>query len=1416
MKNAQTVVATAMPRIVTLSALIGAMFASPVVRADSTDISNTPLANTSDIAAKPNMMLVIDDSGSMAWSFMPDDLGQSSQGQTASDATALNRYGGLSAQCNGVAYNPNFDYRNNLPLQSDGTPYPHASFSAAMDDGYQMNFTGTTRTSTTSVTMGTGDLSFKLSGTPYSTTAGDVIAVRASGSITGTTTTDYTRWMMGTIKSWNSSNSTLVVTVSKVVGSGTYASWTVGNPLTANLNNSVYYRYTGTQPALSWTFSPTTLWHVVNTFSNECLSTIGNSPGSSVFTAVSVTSSSTEAQNYADWYAYYRKRFLMMRSVTGQAFSGLNTKYRVGFTTISNTGVSSSSATFLDVKDFDATQKATFYSKVYNADVGGSTPLRGALSKVGRYYAKKVSGQSYDPMQYACQRNYTLMSTDGYWNTGSETSTYTGLQLDGTTMVGQQDGSEEKPMWDGQKTKVTTTTPYSTVIHQQAVYNRSYTYNLTGATYKTWTTSGCSGGRKKLITYSGVKGSEIDVASVTDSEDVPGTTTQTVVTLDGVVQSTTYSTPSSSGSPSVTGSSVGSQSFSSFSMTSNTGSTTGSCTSSYTTDSVSGGTKTLASTSDGSKTRTVLSQSPVTATGASTVTSTAYTGGEADTLADIAEYYYATDLRTPTLGNCVGSLGTDVCNNEVPPGGDRDKSSMQHMTTFTMGLGVGGILTYDRNYLTQTSGDYYNLKQGTISWPIPSMTGGGDPTNVDDLWHAAVNGRGQYFATTDPTSLADAINTVLTSVTKATGSSAAASTTSLMPVQGDNNLVFVATYTTLEWTGDLKALELDAATGTISTTPVWTVQGKVDAVTPSTRAVYYLQPGGVTTAPRAFTAANLSADGYASYFTGMCSKATIPDQCSSLTSTQKTKANDMTNLVNYLRGDRTYESYVDTSLSPAQTVQIYRARTHLLGDIIDASPAYVGKPPLSYTDNGYADYVTAQTSRKPMVYAAANDGMLHAFSADKSDQGSELWTYVPSFVMQNMYLLADTNYANNHHHFVDGTPVVGDIYVGGAWKTILVGGLNSGGRGYYCLDITNPTSPKTLWEFTDVNMGLTYGNPVITKRKNGTWVVAFTSGYNNTSGDGNGHLYVVNAYTGVSVLTKDIPTYTSGTLPAGTAASPSNLGKLDMWTDDAKNNIAARFYAGDMLGNLWRFDIDGVVAPNNAALLLANFSVGGTPQPITTMPAPAMVTYSSVDYPIVVVGTGRYLGLSDIADKTTETVYAIKDPLTSTGWGSVRGRSDVVAQTMTETTLTAGANIGAKVRMVTSNAVDWSTKVGWKLDLLSSGERIVVDFSQQFSMLTMVSTIPGVDECRPSGGTSWLYNLNLANGSALSTAPDGAAGTFLGNSIAVGVTVIEMPDGSVRAITQLNNGDINNSGITSGASATLKPATRTSWRELAN
>ena len=99
-------------------------------------------------------------------------------------------------------------------------------------------------------------------------------------------------------------------------------------------------------------------------------------------------------------------------------------------------------------------------------------------------------------------------------------------------------------------------------------------------------------------------------------------------------------------------------------------------------------------------------------------------------------------------------------------------------------------------------------------------------------------------------------------------------------------------------------------------------------------------------------------------------------------------------------------------------------------------------------------------------------------------------------------------------------------------------------------------------------MGLTYGNPVITKLANGTWVVGLSSGLNNA--DGVGYLYLVNAATGALVST-----LSTGT---GTAADPSGLGKINAWVDDGTNNTAKRFYGGDMLGNLWRFDFDELAA----------------------------------------------------------------------------------------------------------------------------------------------------------------------------------------------------------------------------------------------
>src|SRR5690606_5446670 len=249
----------------------------------------------------------------------------------------------------------------------------------------------------------------------------------------------------------------------------------------------VYHQYTGNKPRAAWkyTSSGSVDTSTDGGFANECLRSASNS--SSVFTKVATSNlTAAKKQNYANWFSYYRKRSLMMRSAVGRAFSTIDSKYRVGFTTINNPSAAPG-AKFLEVGPFDNNQKVTFYSNLYGADVGNSTPLRGALSKVGRYFANKAPDQANDPMEYACQRNYSILSTDGYWNTGSssvpESGTFGPLQLDGSTNVGQQDGLEAKPMWDGAATVVTTQTPYTVVKHRRSVVTRTTTTVWTRKVY---------------------------------------------------------------------------------------------------------------------------------------------------------------------------------------------------------------------------------------------------------------------------------------------------------------------------------------------------------------------------------------------------------------------------------------------------------------------------------------------------------------------------------------------------------------------------------------------------------------------------------------------------------------------------------------------------------------------------------------------------------------------------------------------------------------------------------------------------------------------------------------------------------------------------------------------------------------------
>lgn len=812
-------------------------------------------------------------------------------------------------------------------------------------------------------------------------------------------------------------------------------------------------------------------------------------------------------------------------------------------------------------------------------------------------------------------------------------------------------------------------------------------------------------------------------------------------------------------------------------------------------------------------------QSPNPTTTSETVTSTS--GGSTGSLADVAAYYYLTDLRS---AGSTGALGTDVgTDNNVPSGGtgtEDDSARHQHMTTFTMGLGLSGTLTYAANYKTG-AGAFAGLRSGSTNWPAPSAN---SATALDDLWHAAVNGKGQFFSASDPDSVVDSLIAALAGVNARVASAAAAATSNLEPVAGDN-YAYTASYKTLEWIGDLEAKEIDLVTGVVSTTAVWSAKTKLAAKvgqacdtrdirlfrgSATNKLVNFtwstqtcdssLNPTGTAT-----TGLNATEQAFFNSITDWSKYADMTDGTSS-TVDQRTNASGA-NLVNFLRGHRGAEDF-DTN-----TTRYYRARTAVLGDIVNAQPVFVKTPFANYQDTGYATFKSDNASRTPMVYVAANDGMLHAFyaGANNSDPlgGVERWAFIPTMVLPNLYKLADTNYANLRRYYVDGTPTVGDAYdsVNSVWKTILVGGLNAGGKGYYALDITDPANPKGLWEFkhtgtcaatpagqtTDCHLGYSYGNPVISKLADGRWVVFVTSGYNNVNtpaatGDGIGYLYVLNAMTG-EIIYK----ISTGT---GSDTTPSGLGKINNFVlDTVLNNTTQQLYGVDLLGNLWRFEVNSTQTATRVTTFTDASSVA---QSVTTKPEIAEFGSPPITY--VFAATGRYIGASDLSSTQVQTVWGVKDTGT---YPVATPRSSLSKLTIANGTGTA---LGTRSITCTTNC---TTNGGWFADLIDTGERVNVDMKMQLGTLVVASNVPQNNACN-IGGYSWLNFFDARNG--LQVAGSTSFGSKLSDSLAVGINVVRLPDG--RTVVIATTSDASQQTAEAPIPAGDPQGRRTSWREL--
>jgi len=933
-----------------------------------------------------------------------------------------------------------------------------------------------------------------------------------------------------------------------------------------------------------------------------------------------------QRQNFANWYSYYRTRMLTMKSAAGRAFAGVDEKFRVGYVAISESNPRLASAKFLNLARFEGAHRTNWYSKLYGAGCpvgsGCGTPLRGALSKAGQVYAGKVIAGDSDPVQYSCQQNFSILTTDGYWNTGAETASYGPLKIDNVTKVGDQDGVAG------------TLRPY----------------------------------------------------------------------LDA--------------------------------------------------------------------------------------------GKYPNSLADIAMYYYKTDLRPAAGlgGKLEDGSRLDVSTNNVPSAG-ADEASHQHMTTFTLGMGVNGVLGYSETYATGGSPDYTDILQGSKNWPNPD-TASPDNTvvaRIDDLWHAAVNGRGQYLSASTPDSLVSALRKTLAAISVSNASAAAAATSSLEPVAGDN-YAYVAQYTTGLWYGDLLARDIDLITGALSDTVKWSAReqlvAKVDKDADS-RNIYTFSPAAATRL-REFTFANLAVERAAGYFrSDGANPLGALTQFDSWDALQKAAATDDA-MIAFLRGQNGREDEADNAM------RLFRDRTFALGDIVNASPVFVGKPDFKYGDADYSVFAAAKRERDPIVYVGANDGMLHALDAVT---GVERWAYVPSAVIPRLYKLADATYAGKHEFFVDGPITVGDAYDGSEWKTVLIGGLGRGGRAYYALDVTDPANPRALWEFgtgEDSDLGYSYGNPILTKRSSdGRWVVVFASGYNNSApGDAKGRLYVVDAFTGARL--REI--ISDG---AVADADVSGIAKINNFVaNSVVDNTTEYVYGGDLGGSLWRFDITG----GSQRLGRTSAVVGN--QPITVRPELGRVKGpGGVNYRSIYFGTGRYLGFGDLApaapsSAVAQAVYAVKDT------GEDLGVLTAAAAKLVEQTLDASVT----PRTIPSPvAVDWSVKNGWFMNL-PVGERVNVDPRLQLGSLVLVANEPTEDYCEV-GGKSWLYTLDFRSGGPVVTEKAMEVGQPIGASIATGLTLIRLPTNKLIAIVTQADTTVRAMTVPVAPSAAVE-ARRVGWREI--
>lgn len=787
-----------------------------------------------------------------------------------------------------------------------------------------------------------------------------------------------------------------------------------------------------------------------------------------------------EKTNFATWYSFHRTRIKAAKAGAAEAFRPLGNKVRVGYRSLHQNGSTNfdipvgdgNDGRFVDNVTPATTSRTTWYRRLFAASANNGTPLRNILENAGKYFQDTTTSGPYGPEagsnQYSCRQNFSILTTDGYWN-GAGSS------------VGNAD-------------------------------------NTAGS----------------LIT--GPKG-----------------------------ESYQYSP----GAP--------------------------------------------------------------------------YAGADSNTLADVAMYYWKTDLR-------------DLANNV--PTTQADPAFWQHMVTFGISIGLKTSMGWS------SVGDV----PANPAWPQP---GDDRAANIDDLLHAAVNGRGSFVSASNPKEFTSGLAKALAAIAQRTSSFSNVATNAASIKTGGK--VFNASYVSGLWTGAVKAWTLDA--NSEPSVQAWSATVPAAA----SRKVFTFNAGSGDTFP---TSTQLSAlarpGGPVDYpVTGSENAA-------------------------YIKGDGALEERNGGLLRN-------RAST-VLGDIVNSSPAYVD------------DTKT--------LYVGANDGMLHAFDADT---GVEQFAYIPGLVnLGDLSQLSRGDYT--HKWFVDGPVVVTNRKLTPN-KNYLVGAMGRGGKGLFGLDVTNPAAFGTgdvKWEIGggNANMGLVTGRPILARVGGGSVAAIVGNGVNSTNN--RAVLFVINPATGAII--REIDT------GAGDAANPNGL-SAPTGILGRDGRTLAYAYAGDRLGNVWKFDMSSASPASWTVtkMFTARTANGtGAVQPITG--GVTVATDPRTYKRWVFFGTGSYMTTTEADDKVpgTQGMYGIIDTGSTVTHGQLKKRSIIN---------TGATQDGYPVRTFEAKTDLAATYNGWYMDLPGKGERIVQDAQLVSNILVTASMIPEGDACEASG-SGYINALDAFTGTS--------------------------------------------------------------------